>query len=186
MKMLNRVYALDKHGSHWYWNCGWKCIENKSLCFSHSLWRKSIKPNIVSYTSVLNPKPRNTNKNFHPRTRPYESWYRADVKVYDHSLYGEVMLKETDSNYAVVRGENDVPVIVRAINLTWKPPKKKKVKKISKPKPLKSKWGELAPFILIAKSICKDKGLSNPTNEQLKTLATRFKDSQENLFKLPC
>jgi len=148
----------------------------------HSQWRKSIRPNIVAYTPVLNPKPRNTNKNFHPKTRPYESWYRADKKVYNHSLYGEVTLIETDSNFAIIRGDNDIPVVVLMQNLTWKPPRKKKATTVIRNKPRKSKWGSLVDYIPIARKICKDNGVNNPTDEQLKILAARFKDSDENLF----
>jgi hypothetical protein len=183
------IYGLDRHGTHWYWNCGWRCLENSTLIFTHALWRKSIAPNIVSWTEVIKPKPRRTDPEYHPRNRPYDTWRRAEEKLYEHPLYGEVVMKETDGIHAIVRNlvrdietfevVEDTAVEVHLANLTIV---------VTRPSgtsstPRQPKWGDLKPFIPQARSYFKDQGIK-PTDDELREIAQLFKTSIENLFKI--
>ena len=178
---MPKLYGLDKHGSHWYWNCGWRCLENEEVILPHTIWRKSIAPNIVAWTEILKPKPKRTSEKHHPRLRPYDTWRRADGKLYDHFLYGEVTLLETDGVHAIVksRHKNDVPVEVFLENLQQITPRFEPSKNQYR---RGSKWGDLKPYIPAARKLLKDSGYE-VTDERLVQIASRFKHSEDSMFK---
>lgn len=178
-KLTNRLYGLDQHGSHWYWNCGWRTLENPNICLPHHIFHRSIAKNIRSWTDVLNPKPRNNNPKYHPRCRPYGDWRPALEQLYDHQLYGEVLLKETDGVHAMVEERDGLIVEVQLSNLTLIKPRTSSSGNYS---PRQSKWGDLKEFIPSARKRCKELGVPKPTNDQLRKVATLIKTTTEKLF----
>jgi len=144
----------------------------------HALWRKSIRPNIISWTEVLKPKPKRTDPTYHARMRPYETWRRGNGRLHDHPIYGEVIMHETDGVHAIVthRQEPETPVEVHLHNLSLiKPPPERSSS------PRTNKWGDLKPHIPSARAYFKDSGIK-PTDDQLRQVAEMYKTSVDAMF----
>jgi hypothetical protein len=173
-----KIYGIDSHGAHWHWNCGWRLLENSSVLLTHQQF-KSIR--IVAWSEIIKPLPPKSDPSYFHKSRSYSTWRRADEKLYEHFLYGEVQILLTDGVHAIVRGTSpdDIRVEVHLSNLC-------EIKvRLSSPSttPRPSKWGDLQPYIKQARMQCKSLGYPKPTDVQLTLVAEMIKESLTNLFR---
>jgi hypothetical protein len=180
-QIMKIIYGIDSHGAHWHWNCGWRLLENSSVLLTHQQF-KSIK--IVAWSEIVKPLPPKSDRSYFHKSRPYSTWRRADEKLYEHLLYGEVQILLTDGVHAIVRGTspNDIRVEVHLSNLYEIKVRSSGFASVRGHKK-EPKFGDLTPYIKQARAQCKSLGYPKPTDSQLRLVAEMIKESLNNLFK---